>query len=56
MPAVVVGQLFAEGCQRLKAEPARELPKEWHHLQESFSALLAVMVPPWKSFVKRLKS
>jgi hypothetical protein len=31
-------------------------PKELHHLQESFSALLAVMVPPWKSFVKRLKS
>ena len=39
MPAAIVGQLFGEVCERLKAQPPRELPQSWKHLEGRFTAI-----------------
>ena len=42
MPAPVVGQLFSEVCQRLKAAAPQPLPERWQHLASRFSTVLVV--------------
>ena len=40
MPASVVGDLFREICDRLRSEPAGELPGRFNHLEGRFSAIV----------------
>lgn len=42
MPAHLVGQLFSEVCQSLKAMPPKPLADRWKHLLGKFSSVLAV--------------
>jgi len=42
MPAAIIGDVFQEVCDRLKSEPAKELPERWRHLKEKFSSILMV--------------
>jgi hypothetical protein len=40
MPAALVGDIFQEVCDRLKALPSMEIPDRWRHLKGVFSSVL----------------
>jgi hypothetical protein len=42
MPAAIVGEVFQEVCDRLKALPSREIPDRWNHLKGVFPSVLVV--------------
>ncbi len=55
MPAEIVGEVFEEVCDRLKARPARETPERWRHVQERFTSVLVVDGSTLEELRKKLK-